>query len=94
MTQNQQHGIDKHQNAAKFEEYAKKAIKVIICEDDDEYDEEALFCTVCHKIVESYQHCDACGDEICDICGVDDEGIVFCYECFVERQSEFEEDEW
>jgi hypothetical protein len=69
---------------------------IIIYEEDNIDEEEPLYCTVCHKIVESYQHCDACGDEICDICGVDDEGIVFCYECWLEREAELmqEEDEW
>lgn len=42
-------------------------------------DEETFFCSVCN--MPAFTYCSACDDAICEICGVEDENIIFCYEC-------------
>jgi hypothetical protein len=56
-----------------------------------EEEDEPLYCSVCHLPASLY--CERCGDDICEICGVKDEGIIFCYECWLERERELQGDE-
>jgi|SRR5580765_1872136 len=98
MTWNQQHSIDKHQSAAKFEEYAKKSIKVIIYGEDDEDDEEPSFCDECGEPVLDNKKCDNCGDVLCVKCRhcikddyYEDNDVVFCFQCWTEQQCEDED---
>ena len=47
-----------------------------------------LVCEECAKAVTNAAHCDACGDVLCEACQHYDEGIVFCFVCWTEREEE------
>jgi len=53
--------------------------------------DEIIYCSVCHMSANLY--CERCSDDICAICGVEDEGITFCYECWLGREAELEREE-
>jgi len=50
---------------------------------------ELLACEECLAPVVDNKVCDACGDALCEKHRYTDEGIVFCFECFVVRQEEY-----
>lgn len=56
-----------------------------------EDNEESSLCSICYMA--AFHYCSQCDDAICEICGVEDEGIIFCYECWLAREAELLKDE-
>jgi hypothetical protein len=73
---------------------------IVVYEDDDIDDDEPLYCDECDDPVLDNKKCDNCGDVLCIKCrhySSDDyyaeNDVVFCFQCWTEHQSEYEEDE-
>jgi hypothetical protein len=55
-----------------------------------------MVCEECLSPVMDDKACSDCGDVVCQDCRYYSEGIIYCFECFIElrRQYEYEMDEW
>jgi len=53
-------------------------------------EDEPIYCSVCN--MSANVHCERCDNDLCAVCATEDEDIIFCYECWLEREAELQQD--